>query len=116
MKLIKDKSQTLIDSLRQRTDHMEFEQRKLKDENQELTNQIQSLKKDAKNSLSVQEDLVRLIQSLQIELNQMRSEGAADSSTKIQVINQIDMCRILISGNSLLRRLVYPFVMVKRKN
>lgn len=76
----------MIDSLRQRTDHMEFEQRKLKDENQELSNQISSLKKDAKNSLSVQEDLVRLIQSLQIELNQMKPEATTDSTNKFQVI------------------------------
>lgn len=75
----------MIDSLRQRTDHMEFEQRKLKDENQELANQISSLKRDAKNSLSVQEDLVRLIQSLQIELNQMRPEATADAANKFQV-------------------------------
>ena len=50
----------------------------MKEENAELANQISSLKKDAKNSLSVQEDLVRLIQSLQIELN---SKNSGDSGT-----------------------------------
>ncbi len=64
---------------------MEFEQRKQKEESLELANQIQSLKKDAKNSLSVQEDLVRLIQSLQIELNQMKS--CSNSENTIQVKN-----------------------------
>lgn len=85
IKQIKDKSQTLIDSLRQRNDHIDFEQRKQKDENTELTNQIQSLKKDAKNSLSVQEDLVRLIQSLQIELNQMKMSSNSDSPNKFEI-------------------------------
>lgn len=85
IKVIKEKSQTLIDSLRQKNEHFEFEQRKLKEENVELTNQIQSLKKDAKNGLSVQEDLVRLIQSLQIELNQMKVSTNSDSANKFLV-------------------------------
>lgn len=75
--LIKEKGQALVESLKQKNEKNEFEIKKMKEENQELANQIQSLKKDAKNSLSVQEDLVRLIQSLQIELNQCKhaSEG-----------------------------------------
>ena len=75
---MKEKSQILVESLRQKSDQLEFEVRKKRDEIQELTNQIQSLKKDAKNSLSVQEDLVRLIQSLQIELNQMKASGSSE--------------------------------------
>ncbi len=86
---MKDKSQTLIDSLRQRNDHIKFEQRKQKEENQELTNQIQSLKKDAKDSLSVQEDLVRLIQSLQIELNQMKSFSNSENTIKVIHFNSL---------------------------
>ena len=63
----------MVESLRQKSDHMEFELLKQKEDNVELTIQINSLKKDAKNSLSVQEDLVLLIKSLQIELNQTKS-------------------------------------------
>lgn len=74
--LIKERGQTLIESLKQRNEQSEFEIRRMKEENAELANQISSLKKDAKNSLSVQEDLVRLIQSLQIELN---SKSSGDS-------------------------------------
>lgn len=85
IKQVKEKSQTLIDSLRQRNEHFEFEQRKQKEESSELANQIQSLKKDAKNSLSVQEDLVRLIQSLQIELNLIKGSNNSDSSNTIEV-------------------------------
>ena len=81
LKVVKEKSQALIESLKQRNDQNEFEQRKQKEENQELVNQIQSLKKDAKNSLSVQEDLVRLIQSLQIELNQTKTANDPQSSS-----------------------------------
>jgi len=76
--LIKERGQTLIESLKQRNEQSEFEIRRMKEENAELANQISSLKKDAKNSLSVQEDLVRLIQSLQIELN---SKNSGDSGT-----------------------------------
>jgi len=72
LKSIKEKSQAQIESLKLRIEQNEQELRKRKDENQELVNQIQSLKKDAKNSISVQEDLVKLIQSLQIELNQIK--------------------------------------------
>jgi len=64
---------------------MEFEQRKQKEESLELANQIQSLKKDAKNSLSVQEDLVRLIQSLQIELNQMKSCSNSENTIQVKI-------------------------------
>ena len=81
-KTVRDKSQALIDALKHRTEQYEFEFKKLKDENQEFQNQIQSLKKDAKNSLSVQEDLVKLIQSLQIELNRMKTtHEPSDSSS-----------------------------------
>ena len=72
LKSIKEKSYAQIEALNQRIEQNEQELRKSKEENQELVNQIQSLKKDAKNSLSVQEDLVKLIQSLQIELNQIK--------------------------------------------
>lgn len=75
LKLIKEKGQAIVESLKQSNHQSEFEVKKLKEENQELANQIQSLKKDAKNSLSVQEDLVRLIQSLQIELNQTKTDN-----------------------------------------
>lgn len=75
MILIKEKGQTLVESLKQKNEQNEFEIRRMREENGELQNQIQSLKKDAKNSLSVQEDLVRLIQSLQIELNQAKESG-----------------------------------------
>lgn len=80
LKLVKEKSQTIVESLRQKNEQNDFEMRKLKDDNQELSNQIQSLKKESKNSLSVQEDLVRLIQSLQIELNQTKQASGGDSS------------------------------------
>lgn len=62
-----------METLKQRNEQNEFEIRRHKEENAELQNQIASLKKDAKNSLSVQEDLVKLIQSLQIELSQTTS-------------------------------------------
>lgn len=80
--LIKEKGQNLVETLKQRNEQSEFEIRRQKEEIAELQNQIQSLKKDAKNSLSVQEDLVRLIQSLQIELNQTAShkDGGGGSS------------------------------------
>jgi hypothetical protein len=73
LKMIKNKEEGLVVALKQKIEQCEFESRKLAEENTELGNQIQSLKKDAKNSLSVQEDLVKLIQSLQIELNQIKS-------------------------------------------
>lgn len=73
LKMVKEKGQAIVESLKQRNEQNEFEMRKMREDNQELGNQIQSLKKDAKNSLSVQEDLVRLIQSLQIELNQIKT-------------------------------------------
>jgi RUN and FYVE domain-containing protein 1 len=87
---IKEKGQALVESLKQRNEQSEFEIRRLKEETAELQNQIQSLKKDAKNSLSVQEDLVRLIQSLQIELNQSnpnmaKANASSSSSTQIEV-------------------------------
>jgi Rab GTPase-binding effector protein 1 len=85
LKMVKEKGQSLVDSLRQRNDQNEFEIRKLRDENQELNNQIQSLKKDSKNSLSVQEDLVKLIQSLQIELNQMKTQNDQNTASHIEV-------------------------------
>lgn len=82
LKQVKEKSQTIVESLRQKHEQNEFEMRKLKEDNSELKNQIQSLKNESKNSLSVQEDLVRLIQSLQIELNQTKQahEGHAISN------------------------------------
>lgn len=79
--LIKEKGQTLVETLKQRNEQSEFEIKRLREDNAELQNQIQSLKKDAKNSLSVQEDLVRLIQSLQIELNQHKTDSGAGASS-----------------------------------
>ena len=81
LKTVKEKGQSIIDSLKQRIEQYEFEIKKAKEDNSELANQIQSLKKDAKNSLSVQEDLVRLIQSLQIELNQVKQDQTSTLST-----------------------------------
>lgn len=87
--LIKEKGQTLVETLKQRNEQSEFEIKRVREDNAELQNQIQSLKKDAKNSLSVQEDLVRLIQSLQIELNQHKtadaSSGSGSGGSKIEV-------------------------------
>jgi Rab GTPase-binding effector protein 1 len=86
LKTVKEKSNALIDSLKQRQDQLEFETRKEKEQSQELANQIAALKKEAKNSLSVQEDLVRLIQSLQIELNQhTKTDDNNSSANTIQV-------------------------------
>jgi DNA repair exonuclease SbcCD ATPase subunit len=94
LKQIKDKSHSIVDSLRQKCEQNEFELRKFKEDNMELTNQIQSLKKESNNSLSVQEDLVRLIQSLQIELSQMKQAsevggGAGVSGTTATETNMI---------------------------
>ena len=86
LKSVRDKSQNIIDSLKQRNEQMEFEVKKIKEENMEFMNQIQSLKKDAKNSLSVQEDLVKLIQSLQIELNRMKMAHEPSDSSMSQTI------------------------------
>lgn len=80
LKTIKDKSQQIVESFRHKSEVNETEIRKLKEDNLELNNQIQSLKKESKNSLSVQEDLVRLIQSLQIELNQTKQASEACAS------------------------------------
>jgi hypothetical protein len=52
--------------LRKRNEQNELDIEKLKTENQESSNQIQILKRDTKNNLSVQEDLVKLNQSLQV--------------------------------------------------
>ncbi len=74
---IKEKGQHLVESLKAQNEQNEFEIKRQREENQELANQVQSLKNESKNSLSVQEDLVRLIQSLQIELNQMKTTSAS---------------------------------------
>ena len=73
LRQVKEKSQALVEMFRQRNELNEVEVRKLRDENAELANQIGALKRDAQNNLSVQEDLVRLIQSLQIELNECKT-------------------------------------------
>jgi hypothetical protein len=80
LKLVKDRGQTIVEQLKHRNELSELEIKKLKEENQELLNQISSLKKDSKNNLSVQEDLVKLIQSLQIELNQFKTEYDANKN------------------------------------
>jgi chromosome segregation ATPase len=67
IKALKEKSQNLIDNLRRRNEQNEADIEKLKSDNAELANQIQSLKSDIKNNLSVQEDLVKLNQSLQVK-------------------------------------------------
>jgi hypothetical protein len=80
--VIKEKGQQLVESLKAQIEQNEFEIKRFREENQELANQVQSLKQESKNSLSVQEDLVRLIQSLQIELNQTRSSSGASGEER----------------------------------
>jgi hypothetical protein len=63
---MKDKSQQLIDTLRNRNQELNDELQKVKSDQQELNNQMLALKRDMKNSVSVQEDLVKLNQSLQV--------------------------------------------------
>ena len=83
LKSVKEKGKTVIDSLKQKLEQTEAELKKSREDSAELQNQIQSLKKDSKNSLSVQEDLVRLIQSLQIELNQIKQDQMASNTITI---------------------------------
>ncbi|CAF0966627.1 unnamed protein product [Brachionus calyciflorus] len=83
--IIKEKGQSLVETLKTRNENNEFEIRKLKEENQELQNQIVTFKKDVQNSMSVQEDLVGLIQSLQIELNQTKMADSGSSNGPIEV-------------------------------
>ncbi|RNA16501.1 rab GTPase-binding effector 1-like [Brachionus plicatilis] len=82
---IKEKGQNLVESLKQRCEQNENEIRKLKKDNQELQNQIVTFKKDVQNSMSVQEDLVGLIQSLQIELNQTKFSNSSANNGPIEV-------------------------------
>lgn len=82
---IKEKGQNLVESLKQRCEQYEHEIRQLKKDNQELQNQIVTFKKDVQNSMSVQEDLVGLIQSLQIELNQTKSSESSVNNGPIEV-------------------------------
>jgi hypothetical protein len=65
-KVSKEKHQSIVDSLRKRNEQNDCDIEKLKTENLELTNQIQITKRDMKMNLSVQEDLVKLNQSLQV--------------------------------------------------
>lgn len=82
---IKDKGQNLVESLKQRCEQYDNEIKQLKKENQELQNQIVTFKKDVQNSMSVQEDLVGLIQSLQIELNQTKTPDSNANNGPIEI-------------------------------
>jgi hypothetical protein len=66
LKSIKDKSQQLIETLRYQNQELASELDKIKTDHQEMANQMQTLKRDMKNNVSVQEDLVKLNQSLQV--------------------------------------------------
>ena len=66
IKVLKEKDQSIIESLRKRNEQNECDIEKLKTENIEFNNQLQVTKRDMKMNLSVQEDLVKLNQSLQV--------------------------------------------------
>lgn len=66
IKVMKEKHQAIIDSLRKRNEQNDSDIEKLKTENLEFSNQVQITKRDMKMNLSVQEDLVKLNQSLQV--------------------------------------------------
>ena len=68
LKSVKDKSQKIVNSLRHSNEDKDNDLKKQRDLNEELNTLIQNLKLDAKKNITIQEDLVRLVQKLQIEL------------------------------------------------
>lgn len=90
------------------TEEWQRELNKLKDENNQLIGRIQLLKKGVNDSESVQEDLIRLIQSLQIELNYYKQStdanaASAASNWEVRLLNedcftQCGICRVEFSG------------------
>jgi Rab GTPase-binding effector protein 1 len=82
LKSVKEKSQTLISSLRQKNEQLESDLKR----DQAKRREAEELKTDFEKNLKIQEDLVRLVQSLQIELINLKmqnsSEQKDDSPTK----------------------------------
>ena len=68
LKSVKERSQQIITSLKHLNEQNDAELKKQRDSNSELTSEIQALKCEAKNNVTIQEDLVRLVQKLQIDL------------------------------------------------
>ena len=82
LKTIKDKSQKIINSLKHLNEQNDVDLKKQRDLNNELSNQIQVLKSEAKNNAAIQEDLVRLVQKLQIDLIEIRMSNEDQQDVK----------------------------------
>lgn len=66
LRAIQQKLKSKLESMQKRNEQNEVDIEKLKHENLEYINQIQALKREMKNNHLVQEDLVKLNQSLQV--------------------------------------------------
>jgi uncharacterized protein (UPF0305 family) len=67
LRAIQQKLKSKLESMQKRNEQNESDIEKLKLENLELSNQVQALKREMKNNHLVQEDLVKLNQSLQVK-------------------------------------------------
>jgi len=82
LKIVKEKSQQIIASLKHLNEQNEIDLKKQRDLNNELSSQIKTLKTDAKTNAAIQEDLVRLVQKLQIDLIELKMANEEQDSNK----------------------------------
>jgi hypothetical protein len=78
LKSVKERSQQIITSLKHLTEQNDSELKKQRDLNSELASQI---KFEAKNNATIQEDLVRLVQKLQIDLIELKMANEAPENS-----------------------------------
>jgi len=81
LKSVKERSQQIITSLKHLNVQNDAELKKQRDSNSELASEIQALKCEAKNNVTIQEDLVRLVQKLQIDLIELKTANEAQENS-----------------------------------